>query len=119
MDEKRERDRSELGRLIRLARRFAPSDYPKAEAVRDGDLFDLRWWCDALACAIRAVLSDDHALFIKARAVENDDRLLLELWKEVAKLPYEVVQKMIDFVHRQHGMWDLEAFLEGPGEEER
>ncbi len=118
LDEERERNRSEFGRLIALARRFAPPDYPKAQAVRHDDLLDLRWWSEALTCAIKEGLSKDHALFVKARAAADDDGLLLEVWKDVAKLPYEVVQRMIDFVHRQRGTWELEAFLEGPDEEE-
>ena len=112
LDEERERNRSELGRLITLARRFAPPDYPKARAVRHDDSFDLRWWSESLTCAIKESFSEDHALFVKARAAADDDGLLLEVWKDVAKLPYEVVQHMIDFVHRQRGTWELVASLE-------
>ncbi len=119
MDKERERNRSELGHLIRLARRFAPPDYPKARADRHDDLFELRWWWAALAGAIRAILSDNHPLFVRTRAAEDDDGLLLELWKDVARLPYEVVQEVIDFVRLQRGMWDLEAFIESPGKEEQ
>ncbi len=88
------------------------------DPVRENDLFELRWWSSALTAAIKESLSEDHALFAKALAARDEDSLLLDLWRDVAKLPYEVVQEMIDYVHRQRGTWDLEAFIEDPGDEE-
>lgn len=117
-DAEREAARSELGRLVALARRFAPPADSPIPALRDGDRFELRWWLEALTCAVQSVLTDEHVLFNKARAVAEDDGLLLDVWRDVAKLPYEVVEQMIAFVHRSRGLWDLEAFIAGEGDDD-
>ena len=114
-----ERERSELGRLIRFARRFAPSFYKERPPVRNDNLFEL-WWLHApLEKAIATVLPDNYALLQKARAASGDSTLSLGLWQEVARLPCEVVQEMIDYVHWQRGIWDLEEYLEASHEEDQ
>ena len=114
MNEQNERDRSELGRLVRLARRFAPSDW-EPMPVLEGDLFELRWWADALGSAIRETLPDSHPLHEKARAAREGDGPLLELWRGVEQLPYAVVEELIGYVQLQRGVWDMDA----PGDLER
>ena len=107
MNENNERDRSELGRLVRLARRFAPSDW-EPMPVLEGDLFELRWWNDALRRAIRETLHDSHPLFEKARTSNESDETLLDLWRGVEQLPYAVVEELIGYVKLQQGVWGLD-----------
>ena len=114
MSGNKERDRSELGRLIQLARRFASPDW-EPMPVLEGDLFELRWWNDALCSAIREILPDSHPLFGKARTANESNETLLDLWRGVEQLPYAVVEKLIGYVHLQHGIWNMDD----PGDSER
>lgn len=118
MSEQREKKPTELGTLIELARRFAPADWEQMPA--DGyRLFDLMWWRTALAAAIQQVLPNDRILFSKARAPDADDAALIELWSDVADLPYSTVERMLVFVHRQAALWDIEDSLDSSPLDER
>jgi len=101
----------EAGTLIELARRFGPSDEDHSFAGGDR-LFDLEIWQGALAAAIQQVLPTEEDLLSKAKLARENRELLLELWADVARLPYYIVQRMIVFVHRKRAMWDLEDDLE-------
>ncbi len=118
MSENREQIPADLEGLIRLARRFAPARDRKFQ--RHGDeQFELWWRCAALTGAIASLFPNASDLLSKARAAEHDRSVLIELWRDVSRLPYATVEQMIDFVQRHHAIWDLEDYLNTSLEGER
>lgn len=110
-NDKGDLERSEIGRLVRLARCFGPEDEPTRGPVIDGEpSFELYWWLAPLAAAVRDILPDNGTLFERVRAAEQDKTLLVSVWSDVAQLPFETVQMMIDYVHRRRGLWELEDY---------
>ncbi len=104
MEKNRDLTRFERRRLVRLTRRFGS---PGTDIGED-DFFAMWWWRAALAGAIANVVPEDWRLLSKARVAEDDRDALVELWQEVAGLPYQTVDELVAFVHRQREIWDLD-----------
>lgn len=112
------KQRVDLPRLNRLARQFASREYVATFPFRAGEVLDLTWWRWALAAAVEQIQPNERGLLARALSAKSDSEVI-DLWRSVARLPYEVVQDLIEAVHRQRGIWDLEDYLDGQAEEER
>ena len=104
-------------RLTRLARRFGSPDLPTGPPTPDGCTFELWWHLAPLVFGLSAVLSERDPLFTEARRAENDRTLVPGIWQAICTLPYEKVERMIETVRVQRGLWDLEAELDRGGDE--
>ncbi len=70
---------------------------------------DLRWNLTCLRVGLQAVLPVDHPLLEKAEIADELEEDPLPVWREVAALPWEVVEDLIWAVGKEHALWNLES----------